>query len=408
MEEYEGIIYETQGGELAHWGIKGQKWGLRRFQNPDGSLTPEGQKRYNDKVAKLEAKRTKLANKQAAKARKANIKSLKDDIADRKKALKDGDDIDRDDKKTEKLRNKLLKSTDAKELYKHKDILTSQEINERLNRIDLEKRLGDKATGPKKDVADRLDSIVKTGKKISDMYDLTNTSLGKSIKKMLGFEDKDKDPTMDEILADPDKYSADVITRVSKKASGASLIKNLKDKLSSERDNKEKKEYDAFQDRLKKDREADEEAEILKNREADRRRQAAKEDRVEAEINENISKTESSRVRGLLGPSPSEMKINVLMGTSGVNRGNNTPSWFQSMMDSKDTGVEYLDKTINNFNSSETLSLSKISSIDKLRRSGYTVAEIANRFDVSASTISNYSNGKKFIADKFDGPVDDD
>ena len=33
--------------ELYHWGIKGQKWGVRRYQNNDGSLTPAGQKRYN-------------------------------------------------------------------------------------------------------------------------------------------------------------------------------------------------------------------------------------------------------------------------------------------------------------------------------------------------------------------------
>lgn len=31
---------------LAHHGIKGQKWGIRRFQNEDGSLTEKGQKRY--------------------------------------------------------------------------------------------------------------------------------------------------------------------------------------------------------------------------------------------------------------------------------------------------------------------------------------------------------------------------
>ncbi len=32
---------------LSHHGIKGQKWGVRRFQNKDGSLTEEGKKRYS-------------------------------------------------------------------------------------------------------------------------------------------------------------------------------------------------------------------------------------------------------------------------------------------------------------------------------------------------------------------------
>ena len=31
---------------LMHHGIKGQKWGVRRFQNPDGTLTPLGKQRY--------------------------------------------------------------------------------------------------------------------------------------------------------------------------------------------------------------------------------------------------------------------------------------------------------------------------------------------------------------------------
>lgn len=32
---------------FAHSGVKGMKWGVRRYQNKDGSLTPAGKKRYN-------------------------------------------------------------------------------------------------------------------------------------------------------------------------------------------------------------------------------------------------------------------------------------------------------------------------------------------------------------------------
>ena len=43
--------------ELYHFGIKGQKWGIRRFQNPDGSLTEEGRRRkqstQNDNSKKI-------------------------------------------------------------------------------------------------------------------------------------------------------------------------------------------------------------------------------------------------------------------------------------------------------------------------------------------------------------------
>ena len=38
----------THQGELYHHGIKGMKWGVRRFQNEDGSLTPAGKERYDE------------------------------------------------------------------------------------------------------------------------------------------------------------------------------------------------------------------------------------------------------------------------------------------------------------------------------------------------------------------------
>ena len=37
---------EIKSNELYHHGVLGQKWGIRRYQNPDGSLTEEGKRRY--------------------------------------------------------------------------------------------------------------------------------------------------------------------------------------------------------------------------------------------------------------------------------------------------------------------------------------------------------------------------
>jgi hypothetical protein len=46
-------VWKCKRTELYHHGILGQKWGIRRFQNPDGSLTPEGRERYGSAVTKV-------------------------------------------------------------------------------------------------------------------------------------------------------------------------------------------------------------------------------------------------------------------------------------------------------------------------------------------------------------------
>lgn len=52
--------------ELTHWGVKGQKWGVRRYQNKDGSLTPAGKKRIKDQSSTSDSARKKEIAKKVA------------------------------------------------------------------------------------------------------------------------------------------------------------------------------------------------------------------------------------------------------------------------------------------------------------------------------------------------------
>ncbi len=58
--------------ELKHWGILNMKWGIRRFQNPDGSLTEEGRKRYGVGPAREKKDPTKMSDDELYRATKRN------------------------------------------------------------------------------------------------------------------------------------------------------------------------------------------------------------------------------------------------------------------------------------------------------------------------------------------------
>ena len=65
MESWKTELYATDYGQsLMHYGVKGQKWDIRRYQNEDGTLTPEGRARYGvgDGISR-NGKQQKILNK---------------------------------------------------------------------------------------------------------------------------------------------------------------------------------------------------------------------------------------------------------------------------------------------------------------------------------------------------------
>lgn len=97
-------------GELCHWGIKGMKWGVRRYQNKDGSLTPAGEKRR----AKLETKLRKLGG---------NKSSINEEV-----------DI-------ETRKSQIIASRSPKALYENAHLFDTNELNAAYTRLSLERNI---------------------------------------------------------------------------------------------------------------------------------------------------------------------------------------------------------------------------------------------------------------------------
>lgn len=75
--------------ELCHWGIKGMKWGVRRYQNEDGTLTPAGKKRLGYKSTSVRSALARRSNEKVDKSFndwKENTKKRDDAIELGKKA----------------------------------------------------------------------------------------------------------------------------------------------------------------------------------------------------------------------------------------------------------------------------------------------------------------------------------
>ena len=87
MNQYiSSVQFAGRETELAHYGIKGQKHGVRRFQNEDGSLTPAGKIRYRSESGKTgHAKgRTSGIENEISKWKSSDAKNLSDDELNRR------------------------------------------------------------------------------------------------------------------------------------------------------------------------------------------------------------------------------------------------------------------------------------------------------------------------------------
>lgn len=101
--------------DLRHHGIKGQKWGVRRFQNSDGSLTAAGRKRYGDgKGSSVEDYQNAIKKTKAAGESVENIRKFNNDI----KRIKDP-----------AMEKRIRKSTEQ---------MTDKELQQRVNRLNME------------------------------------------------------------------------------------------------------------------------------------------------------------------------------------------------------------------------------------------------------------------------------
>jgi len=135
---------------LAHHGIPGQKHGIRRYQNYDGSLTEEGRIRYG-----------------VGKPRK----SLKQKIVDKKQAYKEKHAKTPEQEKAE-LKEYLRKH--PKKLPKYNHELTQEEANEIISNIQFDRKLKDIR---KEEINRGFDAIKNTSTKLATVAGFINQSI---------------------------------------------------------------------------------------------------------------------------------------------------------------------------------------------------------------------------------------
>jgi hypothetical protein len=168
--------------ELFHWGIKGMRWGVRRYQNDDGTLTDAGIKRYNrdaDERGYDKTSSTGARYKTVGEGKKQRNERLN---ADAKRYVQE--DMERTQRltnETGQLANKLKSMTDSsiKNNPKQKmDLsnMTDKEMRDQINRALLERQYND-MFAPQKTTKGR-EYVSRTLDVAGSVLGVTSTALG--------------------------------------------------------------------------------------------------------------------------------------------------------------------------------------------------------------------------------------
>lgn len=203
------IVVTEEELELYHSGIKGMKWGIRRYQNPDGSLTEAGRKRY-------------MKN---PRWRKKYIKYKMQEAMEKKKAAET----------REERRKRLLESSDANEIYKHRNELTTSELKDRIDRIRTEQDLAKYVTKE----PTRMDKAKEVVNKIADAGDkaikFANTPMGKEvvkqIKAQMGIATESKNVNYDKELRRIAQMTNDEVRDLATRIRNEQSIRRIADEL---------------------------------------------------------------------------------------------------------------------------------------------------------------------------------